>query len=59
MMRGKERRLMAETLQMAAHASPLTRNGYPIDIARVVCFLASKEGEWINGKVITLDGGAA
>ncbi|KAF7588220.1 hypothetical protein BBP40_006003 [Aspergillus hancockii] len=45
--------------QMAAHASPLTRNGFPVDIARVVCFLASKEGEWVNGKTITVDGGAA
>ncbi|KAB8068437.1 hypothetical protein BDV29DRAFT_199416 [Aspergillus leporis] len=45
--------------QMAAHASPLTRNGFPADIARVVCFLASKEGEWVNGKTITVDGGAA
>lgn len=48
-----------ERQQMAAHASPLHRNGYPEDIARVVAFLASKEAEWINGKVITLDGGAA
>jgi len=44
---------------MAAHASPLTRNGFPYDIARVVCFLASTEGEWINGKTLTCDGGAA
>lgn len=44
---------------MAAHASPLHRNGFPEDVANVVGFLASKEGEWINGKVITLDGGAA
>ena len=49
---------VAEAGQMAAHASPLVRNGYPVDIARVVCFLASQEGEWINGKSITLDGGA-
>jgi tetrahydroxynaphthalene reductase len=48
-----------ERQQMAAHASPLHRNGFPEDIARVVAFLASKEGEWINGKSITLDGGAA
>lgn len=48
-----------ERQQMAAHASPLVRNGYPVDIARVACFLASKEGEWVNGKIITLDGGAA
>ncbi|KAF2133647.1 putative versicolorin reductase [Dothidotthia symphoricarpi CBS 119687] len=48
-----------ERQQMAAHASPLIMNGFPVDIARVVCFLASKEGEWVNGKTITLDGGAA
>lgn len=44
--------------KMAAMASPLGRNGYPEDVAYVVGFLASKEGEWINGKSITLDGGA-
>ncbi|KAL4950057.1 hypothetical protein BDW69DRAFT_197585 [Aspergillus filifer] len=44
---------------MAAHASPLVRNGYPVDIAKVVCFLASEEAEWVNGKIITVDGGAA
>ncbi|KAI1504047.1 putative versicolorin reductase [Biscogniauxia marginata] len=48
-----------ERQAMAAHASPLTRNGYPVDIARVVCFFASKEGEWVNGKIVTVDGGAA
>ena len=54
-----ERYTPEELQQMAAHASPLHRNGYPEDIARVVGFLASKEAEWVNGKVITLDGGAA
>lgn len=44
---------------MAARASPLNRNGFPVDIARVICFLASKEAEWVNGKVLTLDGKAA
>jgi tetrahydroxynaphthalene reductase len=48
-----------ERQNMAAHASPLHRNGFPEDIASIVGFLASKEAEWINGKVITLDGGAA
>ncbi|KAL4887520.1 hypothetical protein BJY04DRAFT_204410 [Aspergillus karnatakaensis] len=48
-----------ELKDMAAHASPLIRNGYPVDMARVVCFLASDEGEWVNGKTITIDGGAA
>jgi tetrahydroxynaphthalene reductase len=49
----------AERQEMAAHASPLHRNGYPEDVARVVGFLVSKEAEWVNGKVLTLDGGAA
>lgn len=48
-----------ERQAMAAHASPLHRNGFPQDIAHVVGFLASGVGEWVNGKVITLDGGAA
>ncbi|PSK34812.1 3-oxoacyl [Elsinoe australis] len=43
---------------MAAHASPLVRCGYPIDVAHVICFLASVEGGWINGKTLTIDGGA-
>jgi len=38
--------------------SPLHRVGLPIDIARVVCFLASQDGEWVNGKVIGIDGAA-
>lgn len=38
--------------------SPLHRVGLPIDVARTVCFLASQDGEWINGKVIGIDGGA-
>ncbi|RDW62913.1 hydroxynaphthalene reductase arp2 [Aspergillus mulundensis] len=50
----------AEELQgMAAETSPLKRNGFPVDIARVVGFLASDEAEWVNGKTITVDGGAA
>nr|UYO77241.1 reductase/17-beta hydroxysteroid dehydrogenase [Trichoderma psychrophilum] len=48
-----------QILNFVANVSPLTRCGYPIDIAKVVCFLASSESEWINGKVIGLDGGAA
>ncbi|KFY27882.1 hypothetical protein V491_00707 [Pseudogymnoascus sp. VKM F-3775] len=56
---GGEKYSAEERQKMAAHASPLTRNGFPVDIARVVCFLASKEAEWVNGKTITVDGGAA
>ena len=44
--------------QYAANWSPLHRVGLPIDIARVVCFLASQDGEWVNGKVIGIDGAA-
>jgi len=38
--------------------SPMNRVGQPVDIARVVCFLASQDGEWVNGKVIGIDGAA-
>ncbi|KAK5657575.1 hypothetical protein OQA88_3149 [Cercophora sp. LCS_1] len=44
--------------EFAATWSPLHRVGLPIDIARVVCFLASQDGEWVNGKVIGIDGAA-
>jgi len=43
---------------MASH-NPLHRCALPIDIARVVCFLASQDGEWINGQVITISGGSS
>lgn len=45
-------------LQIVANVSPLTRCGYPADVARAICFLASNESEWVNGKVLGLDGGA-
>ncbi|KAI9666694.1 MAG: hypothetical protein M1821_004630 [Bathelium mastoideum] len=44
--------------EYAATWSPMTRVGQPVDIARVVCFLASQDGEWVNGKVIGIDGAA-
>jgi len=47
-----------EVDEYAAGWSPIHRVGLPIDVARVVCFLASQDGEWINGKVIGIDGGA-
>nr|A0A5B8YU81.1 RecName: Full=Short-chain dehydrogenase/reductase GME11373; AltName: Full=Dibenzodioxocinones biosynthesis cluster protein GME11373 [Pestalotiopsis microspora]QED41504.1 tetrahydroxynaphthalene reductase-1 [Pestalotiopsis microspora] len=55
---GGEKYTAEERQQMAAHASPLVRNGYPVDIANAVVFLASKEGEWVNGKTIGVDGGS-
>ena len=34
-----------------------TRVGDPDDIASLVAFLLSEEGEWINGQVVNIDGG--
>jgi len=47
-----------EVDEYAATWSPLGRVGLPIDVARIVCFLASQDGEWINGKVLGVDGHA-
>jgi NAD(P)-dependent dehydrogenase (short-subunit alcohol dehydrogenase family) len=33
------------------------RVGVPNDVAALVAFLMSQEGEWINGQVINIDGG--
>jgi len=38
--------------------TPLGRVGTPEDVARVVCFLASDDGYWVNGQIITISGGA-
>ena len=35
-----------------ANGSPLGRCGVPEDIGRVVCLLASPDGEWINGEFL-------
>jgi NAD(P)-dependent dehydrogenase (short-subunit alcohol dehydrogenase family) len=35
------------------------RLGEPADIAATVAFLASTDGEWINGQVISVDGGVS
>lgn len=47
-----------EVDEYAATWSPMNRVGQPIDIARVTAFLASQDGEWVNGKVIGIDGAA-
>jgi len=44
--------------EFACTWSPHNRVGQPVDIARVVCFLASQDGDWVNGKVIGIDGAA-
>lgn len=39
-----------EIEEALANGSPLKRCGVPADIGRIVAFLASPAGEWINGK---------
>ncbi|MFP5393563.1 MAG: SDR family oxidoreductase [Gammaproteobacteria bacterium] len=54
-MNGKSPELVDKMAKMA----PLERLGQPEDIARVVSFLASPEGGWINGQVVRANGGLA
>ena len=38
---------------------PLKRTGKPIDVAEVICFLASDSASYITGQVVQVDGGLA
>jgi len=44
--------------KMMADHCPLGRCAVPEDVARVVGFLASEDGGWVNGQVITISGGS-
>ena len=46
-----------EQIAAIAKMNPFGRLGEPDDIARVVAFLGSAEGGWINGQVIRANGG--
>ncbi len=48
-----------EVKQRMADMAPLKRLGQPEDIARVVAFLASPEGQWVNGQILYANGGMA
>jgi 3-oxoacyl-[acyl-carrier protein] reductase len=52
-------KVSGELLQTIANLSPLDRLGTPEDIAGLVAFLVSSQGEWVNGQVICVDGGFA
>lgn len=47
----------AEQIATLAENPPLERLGTPQDIARVVAFLTSPEGHWINGQILRANGG--
>ncbi|KAH6615890.1 hypothetical protein B0J18DRAFT_373737 [Chaetomium sp. MPI-SDFR-AT-0129] len=44
--------------KMAEHC-PLGRCAVPQDVARVVAFLASEDGGWVNGQILTISGGSS
>ncbi len=46
-----------EQLEALLARTPMGRVGKPADIARLVLFLASDQGEWITGQVIDASGG--
>jgi 3-oxoacyl-[acyl-carrier protein] reductase len=46
-----------EVIEQAANATPLERLGQPVDVARVVSFLAGPDGGWVNGQTLRVNGG--
>lgn len=51
---------MTESLKaQIVERTPLGRLGTPSDAANLVSFLCSKEGGWINGQLLTSDGGGS
>lgn len=56
-----ESKMMAATLRqyrdLIEGSIPMGRIGSPEDVAGATLFLASRAGAWVNGAVLTLDGG--
>lgn len=48
-----------DTVAKMAEACPLGRLGQPDDVAKVVGFLATDEGGWVNGQVVRVNGGSS
>ena len=46
-----------EEIKPIVGRTPLARLGEPVDIARVVSFLAGPDGAWVNGQVLHANGG--
>lgn len=52
--------LPAEVIERGMEENcPLGRCAVPEDVARVVAFLASEDGGWVNGQIITISGGSS
>jgi NAD(P)-dependent dehydrogenase (short-subunit alcohol dehydrogenase family) len=47
----------AEQYEARARGIPLRRNGKPDDVAKAVAFLLSDEADFINGAMLSIDGG--
>lgn len=45
------------TVKHFERTTPLGRIGEPADIARVIAFLVGEDSGWLNGQIITADGG--
>lgn len=46
-----------DVIKIVSNFAPISRIGKPIDVAKVVYFLASDEASYISGENITIDGG--
>jgi 3-oxoacyl-[acyl-carrier protein] reductase len=51
------RHLSADDLREITDSTPLCRTGTPLEIAKTIFFLCSKQAEFITGQVLTVDGG--
>lgn len=50
---------MDDIEKFVASRTPMRRMAYPVDIARVVGFLASEDAGWVSGQNLTISGGAS
>ena len=46
-----------EFLKKVAAINPLKRNGKPQDVANLISFLLDEKSDYINGQVLSLEGG--
>ena len=46
-----------EQMEIAPYFTPISRVGQPVDVAKVVYFLASDEASFVSGENVTIDGG--